>query len=222
VEASGLRSANAKRENLLAVSGCREVLLAIWQEEYSQQVNILPALSAAADKNLREENVPMRKLAQPNVATALCALALCVVSAATARAQNSPKVVFQATADAKPYVVVAFHDTDQGTQLFTQDFTSLFASSQWTILDNHTLAFKSKDGSLAITVPAATSSDFKLVLPHARAKDGSVIDGEVFQDSSDATKGEAIVFLTLPYTDPTTNKASGTITYAVDVPLHFQ
>src|ERR1051326_447834 len=142
----------------------------------------------------------MRKLVSPLLATALCALTLSLTSAPQAHAQTTPKVVAQATADAQPFFVLAFHDTDQGTQLDAQNFIKLFAGSQWTIMDDGTLTVKSTDGTFAVTTGYVTNQSESLFVPHRRGAN-TTVDGEIVRDPRNLSDGEAIVFITVPAVD---------------------
>lgn len=161
----------------------------------------------------------MKRFVNPMLATALCALALSTTTAPKAHAaQSQPKVLAQATADAKPFVISWLDDTT-GAHLQSQDFTAMFASSAWTIMDTG-ISIKSKDGSFALTVGTyAANQSLTLILPHARAQNLSV-DGEIKRDSQDPTKGQALLFFTQPALD-NNNKVIGLQTLVVDTPLTF-
>jgi hypothetical protein len=127
------------------------------------------------------------------VAAAVCSLTLGFHGPA-AHAAGTPNVLAKAQADNDPGVLV-WVDTDKGTGLSdsTQAIHDQFAGSEWAILDNGVMTV-SKAGKVLVAAAWASNKAGTYVPIHSRIGTMTV-DGTIFRQSDDMSKGFAELFI---------------------------
>src|SRR5947209_3018887 len=157
----------------------------------------------------------MKKMLGSVVATALCAVSFCALSAPRAHAAN-PKVIYTGQVQDAPQVIVTGVDGAKNVDVnkLTQQMTDAFSGTDWNVLDNHTIVI-SKSGKAVMTLPyAVASKDLSIIIPHARTATAGV-DGLFVRSTDDPTQGFTDLWITQPIS------GGGTFTFWIDASLAF-
>jgi hypothetical protein len=146
----------------------------------------------------------------------LTAAALIAALGVLRPAQADPQVLFRATADNKPEVLV-WVDTADGTHTDsdrTQAFADTFASTTWLFLDNQTLLIRQGDKLVASANYRALDTSNTFWALHNRRE--YTLDGSADRDPNDPTIGGATLYVTVP------GDQGESVTARVEVKLTFQ
>jgi hypothetical protein len=129
-------------------------------------------------------------------------------------ARADPQVVFRATVDSRPDVLV-WVDTADGTHTDanTQAFEDTFASTTWLFLDNQTLLIRQGDKLVASANYRALDNNNTFWALHNRREYS--LDGSADRDPNDPTGGGATLYVTVP------GNPGESVTARVEVKLTF-
>jgi hypothetical protein len=148
----------------------------------------------------------------------LTAVALIAALGVLRPAQADPQVLFRATVESRPDVLV-WIDTANGTRTdsdtsVTQAFEDTFASTTWLFLDNQTLLIRQGDTLVASANYRALDTSNTFWALHNRRE--YTLDGSADRDPNDPTVGGATLYVTVP------GNQGESMTARVEVKLTFQ
>jgi len=147
--------------------------------------------------------------------TAVAALIALMAFGAVAHAQTDPRVLFRATADSQPEVLV-WVDTPSGTrtEADTTRFENLFADTTWLWLDNGTVLIRDGETLVASANYRALDATNTFWALHNRRE--YTLDGSADRDPDDPTSGGATLYVTVPGEED-----DEFITARIEIRLHF-
>jgi hypothetical protein len=160
----------------------------------------------------------MKKMMQSVVATALCAVSLCAVTAPReAHAAAGAKALYSGQFQEPTNLFVWVDGTRKvdGRKL-TQQARETYAGTEWVVMNSRTIVIRKDGEAIGTPLPFGASNEEKdYIVVHGKAKDGSSVDGKFFRFLDDPARGWTEMFFTVPV------QGGGSYTIFVEGPLEF-